>query len=97
MPALFLALAALQVVYFFRSCFYNAVVLILEYKCRGCLSVFESSGNVGSAVCVMCGGADVKRTDSMFFSPKKDFCPREHSDLLGKSESKCYHKRNKKP
>ena len=69
----------LQVVYFFRSCFYNAVMLIFEYKCDECLSVFECSNGVGSVACVSCGSSDVKRVDSMLFSPKKDFCPRERS------------------
>ncbi len=69
----------LQVVYFFRSCFYNTVMLIFEYKCDECLSVFECSNSIDSVACLSCGGNKVSRTNSMLFSPKKDFCPRERS------------------
>ncbi len=80
-------------------------MLIFEYQCRSCSSIFEFMNGLSVTKCMSCESSDVERVTSMIFIPNKKFCPKEKKqekkdirssliDLLGESEGKCYDKCN---
>lgn len=74
---------------------------IFEYQCERCLSVFEQALGVLSDVkCINCGSDEIVRSDSIFYYPNKQFCPKEDfrnidddggalSDILRSDKGKC--------
>jgi putative FmdB family regulatory protein len=80
-------------------------MLIFEYQCESCSSVFELMNGTSLAKCMSCDSSDVKRVKSTIFAPNKNFCPKKKKqvkkdirssllDLLGESDGKCYDKCN---
>jgi len=49
-------------------------MLIFEYQCRDCFSVFEHQLSE-KICCVSCGKQNTDRIDATFFAPHKEFCP----------------------
>jgi len=51
-------------------------MLIFEYSCRDCNSIFKAL-SASNSVCMNCDGKDVDRVFDIFFKPNKGFCPKE--------------------
>lgn len=81
-------------------------MLIFEYQCADCMSVFEHlfSGkvNVEDVACISCGSSDINRLKKVLLSPNKNFCPKKKTlvpkkdirtsliDVLGVNDAKCH-------
>lgn len=51
-------------------------MIIFEFSCSDCNSIFKSSLNA-DVLCMNCGGGSVERVFKVFFTPNKEFCPKE--------------------
>lgn len=55
-------------------------MLVLQYKCGDCASLFECLYGAlkgAEVTCISCGSSDVERSDEVPFYPNKTFCPHD--------------------
>jgi len=52
-------------------------MIIFQYKCSDCLSIFEAANFTGGLAvsCVNCNSKRTEKNNSINFSPKKTYCP----------------------
>lgn len=68
---------------------YNLLMIILQYKCNECSSLFEylyGAMENNEVNCIKCGSHRVERADEVPFYANKNFCP--NSDGFDPEEAK---------